>query len=96
MIVYGYAKQISYKTDNSIQIQVRIPSIHGPYKQSDAKGKTIHNYTRDDDLPWYPSLSMNRTINDGDVVALINTNNSDTNADFLVIGATGASYKSQS
>lgn len=95
MVVYGYAKNYLRSTDNTYSLQVRIPSIHGPYKQSDSKGKTVHNYVKDEDLPWYSSLMLPRIPNDGEIVALLNTNNSDVNTDFLVIGLTGASYKSQ-
>lgn len=95
MIVYGYAKQYQYSADNSSQVQVRIPSIHGPYRQEDAKGQTIHNYIQDEDLPWYPSLLLDHSPTDGEVVALVSTSNSERNTDFLVIGFTGASYSSE-
>jgi hypothetical protein len=88
-IVYGYAKAVKYSKDKSSSVQVRIPSIHGPYKQSDAKGKTIQNYVKDEDLPWYPSLLLDHSPTDGEVVALIEDNG------FLVIGFTGASYGSE-
>lgn len=95
MIVYGYAKNYLRTTDNTYSLQVRIPSIHGPYNQSDSNGKTIRNYIKDEDLPWYQSLVLPHIPSDGEVVALLNTNNSDTNTDFLVIGLTGASYNSE-
>lgn len=95
MIVYGYAKQYSYSADHSSQVQVRIPSIHGPYRREDAKGKTIRNYVEDADLPWYKSLLLDHSPVDGEVVALINTSGSNNNTDFLVIGFTGASYSSE-
>lgn len=95
MVIYGYAKQHSYNKDNSSQVQVRIPSIHGPFHQEDANGKIIRNYVKDSDLPWYPSLLLNHVPVDGEVVALLSTSNSEKNTDFLVIGFTGASYSSQ-
>lgn len=95
MVVYGYAKQFEYSADNAMTIQVRIPSIHGPYLQSDAKGRTIRNYVKDEDLPWYTSLALGQEPYDGDVVVLLSTNDSDINSDFIVIGTTGASYSSQ-
>lgn len=90
MIVYGYVKQYQYTNDSTLLIQVRIPSIHGPYKQSDAKGRTIRNYTRDEDLPYYPSLLLPYLPNEGEVVALSSMNSSAN--DFLVLGLTGGSY----
>ena len=51
MITYGYAKNYKYISDGTLQIQVRIPSIHGAYKQSNYQGKTIRNYT--DDIRHY-------------------------------------------
>lgn len=90
-IVYGYAKQCKYLNDGTLTIQVRIPSIHGPFKQSDANGKTIKSYVNDKDLPYYNSVMLSHIPNDGDVVAVlfesaVNTSNS------IVIGITGGSY----
>lgn len=90
MVTYGYAKQYKYTNDGTLHIQVRIPSIHGPYKQSDANGKKITNYTRDDDLPYYPSLLLPHLPLDGEIVALLATNSS--NSEFLILGLTGGSY----
>jgi hypothetical protein len=90
MITYGYAKQYYYTNDGTLNIQVRIPSVHGPYSQKEYKGSTVRNYTLDKDLPYYTSLLLDRLPNEGDVVALISTNSSNT--EFLVIGLTGGSY----
>lgn len=90
MITYGYAKSYKYKNDGTLLVQVRIPSIHGPYKQSDSKGKTIRNYVMDNDLPYYPSLVLPELPGDGDVVAVSTLDGS--NNQFIVIGLTGGSY----
>lgn len=92
MITYGYAKQYRYSGDGVMQVQVRIPSIHGPYTQQDYNGKTVRNYTRDDDLPWYPSLLLPSLPHDGEVVAVATLD--EGNTQFLIIGLTGGSYKS--
>ena len=93
MITYGYAKSYRYTSDSTLYITVRIPSIHGPYNQSDANGQTIRNYVRDENLPEYPSLILPRVPNEGEVVALASMNSS--NSDFLVIGITGGSYNAE-
>lgn len=90
MIVYGYAKAHKYTGDGALLIQVRIPSIHGPYLKSDAKGQSIKNYVADQDLPYYNSLVLPYIPNEGEVVALINTGAG--NSILLVIGVTGGSY----
>lgn len=90
MITYGYAKAYHYTNDGALLVQVRIPSIHGAYNQSNYKGRTIRNYTYDADLPWYPSVLLPHLPNEGEVVALSSLNNSNNN--FLVIGLTGGSY----
>ena len=92
MIIYGYAKQYRYSGDVTLQVQVRIPSIHGPYNQSDARGQTIRNYVRDQDLPYYQSLLLPHLPNEGDVVALTSMDNSANQ--WLIIGLTGGSYYS--
>lgn len=76
--------------DGTYQVQVRIPSIHGPYKQSDYKGKKVKNYITDDKLPYYNSVELRRNPNDGDVVMLMTPNEKTT--EFIVIGLTGGSY----
>lgn len=90
MITYGYAKAYKYAGDGTLSIKVRIPSVHGPYKQSNARGKTIRNYVLDSDLPWYPSLLLPHLPQEGEVVAVQSLNSG--NNDFIVIGLTGGSY----
>lgn len=90
MIVYGYVKNVKYSGDGTLLIQTRIPNIHGPYLLSDYKGKKIHNYTADADLPWYPSLVLPYTPGDGDVVAITSLDKSSSN--WMIIGLTGGSY----
>lgn len=90
MITYGYAKAYKYAGDGTLSIKVRIPSVHGPYKQSNARGKTIRNYVLDSDLPWYPSLLLPHLPQEGEVVAVQSLNSG--NSDFIVIGLTGGSY----
>lgn len=90
MIVYGYVKGYQYTGDGSLMIQVRIPSIHGPMKQSEYKGKTPKGYVQDKDLPSYPSLLLPHLPVQGETVALTTTN--EGNYDFMVLGLTGGSY----
>lgn len=92
MITYGYAKQYRYTNDSTLLVQVRIPSIHGPYNKKDAKGKIIRNYVEDDNLPYYPAVLMPHLPNEGEVVALVST--SESNNYFLVVGLTGGNYYS--
>lgn len=92
MLVFGYAKDYYYAGDSTLRIRVRIPSIHGPYKQTDAKGQTIRNYVKDSDLPYYQSLLLPQYPKEGDVVALVNTKDNSNNTDFIIIGLTGSSY----
>ena len=90
MIVYGYAKGYKYTGDGTLQIQVRIPSVHGAYVLSDYNGKSVRNYTADADLPWYQSLLLPHLPTEGEVVALCSLDSSPSN--WLVIGLTGGSY----
>jgi len=90
MIVYGYAKGYKYSGDGTMLIQVRIPNIHGAFTIADYQGKTIRNYTADQDLPWYPSLLLPHTPVDGEVVAVASLDG--TSSNWLVIGLTGGSY----
>jgi len=92
MITFGYVKQYKYTNDGTLMIQVRIPSIHGPYKLSDYQGKTVRNYTQDKDLPFYPSILLPHLPLDGEVVAISALDRS--NSEFIVIGLTGGSYQS--
>lgn len=91
MITYGYIKDYKYAGDGTMLIKVRIPSIHGAYRQSDYNGKPVKNYTEDADLPWFQSILFPQIPTEGEVVALLAT---DTGiSDFLVIGLTGGSYQ---
>lgn len=90
MIIYGYAKRYKYSGDGSLLIQVRVPSVHGPYSISDYRGNLIRSYTQDDDLPYYPSLLLPHLPNDGEVVALSSLDTSMNQ--LMVIGLTGGSY----
>lgn len=91
MIVYGYAKSYYYDTNGCLYIRVRIPSIHGAYKQADYKGKQVKNYVIDENLPYYQSVILPRMPADGDVVALTSTSEG-KGSDFMVVGLTGAKY----
>lgn len=90
MIVNGYVKNYQYSGDGTLLIQVRIPSIHGPMDQREYNGQQVHNYTHDQDLPYYPSLLLPHLPTDGEVVALASMDG--TSSAFLVIGLTGGSY----
>jgi hypothetical protein len=92
MITYGYAKKYQYNKDGALMIQVRIPSIHGPYKQGDYRGQTIRNYTLDENLPFYHSILLPHTPTDGEVVVLQSLQ--ENSYEFIVIGLTGGSYHS--
>ena len=91
MITYGYAKDYMYTGDGTLMVKVRIPSIHGPYNQTDAKGRTIKNYILDKDLPYYQSILLPHLPNEGEVVALASIDESTST--FIVIGLTGGSYQ---
>lgn len=90
MIVYGYVKDVMYAGDGTMQIQVRIPNVHGAYQLEDYKGKKVRNYTSDANLPWYPSLILPHEPTEGEVVALTSLDKSSSN--WIVIGLTGGSY----
>lgn len=92
MITYGYAKGYQYTNDGTLMVQVRIPTIHGAWGQSSYRGRTVHNYVLDSDLPWFQSVLLPHLPNDGDVVALSSINSADN--EFLIIGLTGGSYYS--
>lgn len=92
MITYGYAKGYQYTNDGTLMVQVRIPTIHGAWDQSSYRGRTVHNYVLDSDLPWFQSILLPHLPNDGDVVALSSINSADN--EFLIIGLTGGSYYS--
>jgi len=90
MVVYGYVKDFKYAGDGTMQVQVRIPNVHGAYQKADYQGKRIRNYTEDQNLPWYPSLILPHEPSDGEVAALVSLDS--TSSNFLVIGLTGGSY----
>lgn len=90
MIVYGYAIEYQYTSDGTFLIKVRIPSIHGPMKQSEYNGQKVRGYVQEQNLPWYQSLVLPQLPGYGQVVALVSTNSS--NNEFLVIGLTGGQY----
>lgn len=94
MVIYGYVKQYQYSNDGTLLIQARVPSIHGPYDITNAKGKTVKNYVRDDDLPWYPSVLLPHLPNEGEVVAILATTSS-ASSNKIIIGLTGGSYYAQ-
>lgn len=87
MITYGFAKDYTYDGDGTLKVKVRVPSIHGPYRQQAGRGK----YTLDKDLPWYTSVLMPNFPNEGDVVALQPLSSS-PNSQFIIIGMTGGNY----
>ncbi len=87
MIVYGFAKDYTYDSDGTLKVQVRIPAIHGPYKQQATKG----TYTKDSDLPWITSMLMPSLPSEGDVVILQSTNESKS-SEFIILGITGGNY----
>ena len=92
MIINGYVKGYKYAGDGTLMIQVRIPSIHGPMRQKEYRGKQVRGYVIDADLPYYPSLLLPHLPNEGEVVALTSTNESSSK--FMVLGLTGGSYYS--
>jgi len=87
LIVYGFAKDYTYDGDGTLKVKVRIPSIHGPYRQQSTKG----TYTKDSELPWITSLLLPTYPSEGDIVAL-ETINDAKSSDFILIGLTGGNY----
>ena len=87
MIIYGFALDYNYLNDGTLKIKVRIPSIHGPFKQQSSKGI----YTRDEDLPWLTSTLLPHLPTAGEVVMLESVNSSN-GSDYVCIGLTGGSY----
>ena len=92
MTTYGYSKDYHYAGDGNLMVKVRIPSVHGPYKQTQAKGHRLRTYVKDEDLPYYPSLLLPHLPNDGDVVAVMSLDSGYSN--MIVIGLTGGSFYS--
>ena len=91
MIVYGFAKDYRFEGDGTLKIQVRIPSIHGPYNQATSAGR--NTYIRDTDLPWITSVLLPHLPSDGDVV-MLQTINESRSSDMVCIGLTGGNYVS--
>ncbi len=87
MIAFGFAKDYTYDGDGTLKIKVRVPNIHGPYKQQSGK----MSYTRDNDLPWFTSVLLPSLPAEGDVVALQSVSESKS-SEFIVIGLTGGNY----
>lgn len=87
MIVYGYAKNYAYEGDGTLKVQVRIPTIHGPYKQVSTK----QPYTKDEDLPWVTCLLTVNLPLEGDVIMMQSINES-RSSDFVGLGLTGGNY----
>jgi hypothetical protein len=90
MITYGYVKDYRYTISGTLEVQVRIPSIHGPYNLSDYRGNPVRNYVQDKNLPYYCALLLHHEPVEGEVVALTSIDNSNNN--FMVIGQTGGNY----
>ena len=43
MISYGYVKDYMYTGTGELQLQVRIPNIHGPVDQREYLGQRVRN-----------------------------------------------------
>lgn len=87
MIVFGFAKDYTYDGDGTLKVKVRIPSIHGPYVQTNSKG----TYTKDKDLPWITSALLPSMPTEGDVV-ILQTFSDGMGSSFVVTGLTGGNY----
>ena len=90
MITYGYVKGYMYTGDGTFKVKVRIPTVHGPYSQTDYQGRRPVNYVKDEDLPYYDSVLLPHLPVEGEVVALSSFN--EKTAHFFVLGLTGGSY----
>ena len=90
MTINGYVKSYKYAGDGTLLVQVRIPTIHGPMKQSEYRGSVSRSYTRDEDLPYYQSLLLPHLPAEGEVAMLMSKN--DKSSEFVVMGLTGGSY----
>ena len=89
MIAFGFCKKYRYTNDGTLEVQVRVPNIHGPYVQSSSN---IKHYTRDEDLPWYTSVLLPHMPREGEVVMLQSVSESKS-SEFVIIGLTGGSYQ---
>lgn len=87
MIVFGFVKGYQYAGDGTLKVQVRIPSIHGPYVQQVSKA----TYTLDKDLPWVTCALLPTMPVEGDVIMLQTTNESKSST-MVGIGLTGGNY----
>lgn len=87
MILYGFAKDCQYDNEGTLKVQVRIPQIHGPFRQESSKGA----YTRDKDLPWLTCLLTVNIPVDGDVLMLQSVNESQS-SEYVCLGLTGGNY----
>ncbi|MBP5433649.1 hypothetical protein [Ruminococcus sp.] len=92
MITFGYVKDHQYANDGTLMIKIRIPSVHGAYDRSQYRGKTIHNYVEDSELPWIPSVLLPHLPAEGEVAAVAAMDSGLSN--FIVLGLTGGSYNS--
>lgn len=92
MIVYGIVVDSKYEASGEFLVKVRVPSIHGPVDQKEYRGRRVHTYTPDSDLPYYHSLLLPHVPAYGEIVAIASTGDSSSN--WLVLGYTGASYSS--
>lgn len=90
MVIYGYAKDYKYAGDGTLLVRVRIPQIHGPYRETEYRGKTSRNYVRDQDLPYYTSVILPHLPGEGDVVILSSVK--ERNQEWVVIGLTGGKF----
>lgn len=90
MIVYGYVKDYRYTPEGGLQIQVRIPTIHGARTQTEYRGNRVRNFVEDADLPYYPSLLLKEHPAIDQTVALVSTDSG--NSSFLVLGPISSSY----
>lgn len=84
MLTYGISKEVNTRSDGTLWIRVRVPSIHGADNQKDYAGKMIRNYVLDKDLPWFQSVQLPTEPKSEDTLVLASMNNS--NNDFIVIG----------
>ena len=89
MTTYGIVKDHYYAGDGTLQVKVRIPSVHGAYSQKEYKGKIPKNYVLDQDLPYIAACLLPHLPKEGEIVAV--TSLDDGNTQFLILGLTGGS-----
>ena len=90
MLILGYAIKYRYADNGTVEVQVRIPNVHGPMDLTEYHGSSANNYVAEDDLPYYMSIIMPHLPNYGDVVVL--SSRSDAMCEWVVIGLTGGNY----